>query len=190
VGHTTQRDPIGLAGGVNQYGYAGGDPVNFSDPFGLCPMCVAAGAWALYEAVSGAYDIYKAAKAVADPSASVGEKALTVGLAALSAFGPGGGYTGAVGLATKGAARDALGQLGVEGAQRAAANRAIGRATSKETIDVIQTEGGDVVVKLSRPGRDGHQVIESTIKPDGSKSVVQRAYDSGGNVVHVDPKSP
>jgi hypothetical protein len=27
-----------LAGGLNLYGYAGGDPVNFSDPFGLwCP---------------------------------------------------------------------------------------------------------------------------------------------------------
>ncbi|HEX7595428.1 MAG TPA: RHS repeat-associated core domain-containing protein, partial [Gemmatimonadaceae bacterium] len=31
----TQEDPIGLAGGLNAYGFAGGDPVNFSDPFGL-----------------------------------------------------------------------------------------------------------------------------------------------------------
>ena len=35
TGQFTQQDPIGLAGGVNLYGYAGGDPVNFSDPFGL-----------------------------------------------------------------------------------------------------------------------------------------------------------
>lgn len=34
----TQEDPIGLAGGVNVYGFAAGDPVNFSDPFGLCPV--------------------------------------------------------------------------------------------------------------------------------------------------------
>jgi hypothetical protein len=27
-----------LRGGLNLYGYAGGDPVNFSDPFGLCPI--------------------------------------------------------------------------------------------------------------------------------------------------------
>jgi hypothetical protein len=31
-------DPIGLAGGLNVYGFAGGDPINFSDPFGLCPQ--------------------------------------------------------------------------------------------------------------------------------------------------------
>jgi hypothetical protein len=36
-GPSTQPDPIGLAGGLNLYGYAGGDPINFSDPFGLCP---------------------------------------------------------------------------------------------------------------------------------------------------------
>jgi uncharacterized protein RhaS with RHS repeats len=35
TGCSTQPDPIGLAGGLNQYGYAGGDPVNGSDPFGL-----------------------------------------------------------------------------------------------------------------------------------------------------------
>jgi RHS repeat-associated protein len=39
TGRFTQEDPIGLAGGVNAYGFAAGDPVNFSDPFGLCPTC-------------------------------------------------------------------------------------------------------------------------------------------------------
>jgi RHS repeat-associated protein len=33
----TQEDPIGLAGGINEYGFAASDPVNLSDPFGLCP---------------------------------------------------------------------------------------------------------------------------------------------------------
>ena len=43
-GKFTQEDPIGLAGGVNLYGFAAGDPVNFADPFGLCtpfPECLA-----------------------------------------------------------------------------------------------------------------------------------------------------
>jgi RHS repeat-associated protein len=38
TGRFTQPDPIGLAGGLNLYGFAHGDPVNFSDPFGLCPQ--------------------------------------------------------------------------------------------------------------------------------------------------------
>jgi RHS repeat-associated protein len=37
TGRFSQVDPIGLAGGLNLYGFADGDPVNFSDPFGLCP---------------------------------------------------------------------------------------------------------------------------------------------------------
>ncbi|HET7233590.1 MAG TPA: RHS repeat-associated core domain-containing protein [Longimicrobium sp.] len=43
-GRFTQEDPIGLAGGLNAYGFAEGDPVTFTDPMGLCPPvgdCVA-----------------------------------------------------------------------------------------------------------------------------------------------------
>jgi RHS repeat-associated protein len=36
TGRFTQEDPVGLAGGLNFYGFASGDPLNFSDPFGLC----------------------------------------------------------------------------------------------------------------------------------------------------------
>jgi RHS repeat-associated protein len=41
TGRFTQEDPIGLAGGLNLYGYANGDPVNFSDPFGLASCATA-----------------------------------------------------------------------------------------------------------------------------------------------------
>jgi RHS repeat-associated protein len=37
TGRFTQEDPIGLAGGLNAYGFAQGDPVSYADPFGLCP---------------------------------------------------------------------------------------------------------------------------------------------------------
>ncbi len=33
-GRFTQEDPIGLSGGLNLYGFAAGDPINNSDPFG------------------------------------------------------------------------------------------------------------------------------------------------------------
>ena len=49
----TQQDPIGLAGGLNLYGFADGDPVNYSDPFGLCPLCLAVAAESLEGAVIG-----------------------------------------------------------------------------------------------------------------------------------------
>ncbi|MGH7679896.1 MAG: RHS repeat-associated core domain-containing protein, partial [Gemmatimonadaceae bacterium] len=36
IGRFISEDPIGLAGGINLYAYAGDDPVNFMDPMGLC----------------------------------------------------------------------------------------------------------------------------------------------------------
>jgi hypothetical protein len=36
-GRFTQEDPIGIAGGLNVYGFASGDPVSYTDPYGLKP---------------------------------------------------------------------------------------------------------------------------------------------------------
>jgi RHS repeat-associated protein len=41
TGQFTQTDPIGLAGGLNAYGFAAGDPVSYSDPYGLDPILLA-----------------------------------------------------------------------------------------------------------------------------------------------------
>jgi RHS repeat-associated protein len=35
TGQFTQPDPIGIAGGLNVYGFAAGDPVTYADPYGL-----------------------------------------------------------------------------------------------------------------------------------------------------------
>ena len=43
TGRFTQQDPIGLAGGMNLYGFAAADPVNFSDPLGLNACCFVIG---------------------------------------------------------------------------------------------------------------------------------------------------
>ena len=89
----------------------------------------------------------------------------------------------------KAEARAVLGALAATEPQRASANRAIGRATTTSTVD-ISRQGNDIVVRISRPGRDGYQVIEHVVRPDGSKRVVQYAYDSLGRMVHHDPKAP
>jgi RHS repeat-associated protein len=37
IGRFLNEDPIGLAGGMNLYSFAGDDPINERDPLGLCP---------------------------------------------------------------------------------------------------------------------------------------------------------
>lgn len=92
-------------------------------------------------------------------------------------------------FATKAAAREALAGMGLTEAQNAAARGAISRATATTTIEFIQREGGELLVHLVRPGRNGFQVMQSVISPNGLKSVTQYGIDKVGRVV-IDPKFP
>lgn len=40
IGRFISRDPAGMPDGVNRYAYVGNDPVNYTDPEGLCPTCI------------------------------------------------------------------------------------------------------------------------------------------------------
>ena len=208
----TQEDPIGLAGGTNLYGFADGDPVNYSDPFGLCPipqLCAfiaVAGGSALGAA---AYQVYQNYRSGSDLSAGVGTAAARglrdgaasalagMGIGALAAGAAAGtveaagaaSASSALNLGSKAAARAALAELGLPNAQASAAGSAISRATTTSTIDLIRRESGDVLVNVSRPGRNGFQVMQSVISPNGAKRVTQYTVNRAGRIF-ADPKLP
>jgi RHS repeat-associated protein len=85
TGRFTQEDPIGLAGGLNLYGFASGDPVNYSDPFGLCPNPLATGLGSLQCAIE---DIIAAIKSGPSMLAEFGRDPLKGGFALKLAMVP------------------------------------------------------------------------------------------------------
>lgn len=60
--------------------------------------------------------------------------------------------------ATKAAATEALGTMELPAAQAAAGRSAISRATTKESIELIRQPKGNLMVHLTRPGRNGYAV--------------------------------
>jgi RHS repeat-associated protein len=92
TGQFTQEDPIGLSGGMNLYGFANGDPVNFSDPFGLCPVCIAYGIFEIGASIYDATDLAVTGIKYLRGKASGAELSITAASAAAGVVGFGGGY--------------------------------------------------------------------------------------------------
>jgi RHS repeat-associated protein len=160
TGRFTQEDPIGLAGGLNAYGYANGDPINYSDPFGLkpCPPdndcgpgewgpIVGAGCPAISDACNAAPLIPKSGKeALVKTGVVVGAAALGVaGAAVLDAAGGTGAASemvapteGQVGQITRQLAQ--YGRRSVEKSVRTWERRLTEHLTKLEDI---QARGGD-----------------------------------------------
>ncbi|MCI5143630.1 MAG: hypothetical protein D3909_18275 [Candidatus Electrothrix sp. ATG1] len=81
--------------------YGLNNPYKYADPDGEWAIAVLSALWAAVEAYLSASDAVSTAQTVADPQASLGEKAASVGLFAAGVVGPGGGGSTAFKNASK-----------------------------------------------------------------------------------------
>lgn len=180
-GQFTQEDPIGMAGGMNLYAYAGGDPVRYSDPMGLagCPWhdvaCWEDEAWAASGGtgfsgrvlaplastvleITGATAVDSHAKEAAGGSAgAMGMLAFDLAINAV----PGGGE-----------GKAALSALMKDAAQNPSAWRVVGAFTEAAARKGL--EGGTSIQKVIE-NQVGDRLVEHTLL-DRSGNVVEQHY--------------
>ncbi|HKP76893.1 MAG TPA: RHS repeat-associated core domain-containing protein [Longimicrobiaceae bacterium] len=134
-GRFTQEDPIGLAGGVNVYGFAAGDPVGYDDPSGLCPWCVAA------EIVRGAAEgaVFGAATQIIVNR--IAHRPTFQGVGRSAAEGA------AIGSVTAGIGSAVRGVAAIRSARAAAAARGgvIGYEAASSGFRVLESEGSHII---------------------------------------------
>ncbi len=199
TGRFTQEDPIGLAGGMNLYGFVGGDPVNHTDPFGLCPpgntFCLFSGVFDLAMAkAKGAGQALKDLTPLGDSERSAnafasGRTGVGVAYGALAIVGviPG-GEEGIIG--TKAAVRAGLGKLRLTDDVAKGVRGLLGAGRGEEW-GVHAMEGGGAVVNRFVKGGDGKSSAIYTYLLDKSGNVrgmLQRGFDEAGRLLHFDPK--
>lgn len=92
LGLWLSRDPAGFIDGPNLYAYVLNNPVSYYDPTGEAVPLIIAGAWALFEIGSSAYDIYDAGSTLLNECASTSDKLISMAGLGAGAILPGGGY--------------------------------------------------------------------------------------------------
>jgi RHS repeat-associated protein len=192
TGRFTQEDPIGLAGGLNLYGFAAGDPVNFSDPFGLCPWC---------------FGSFMDPKLVFDMTSQMAfealpydqKRAMVLGMAQRNAQLPimvgsmvsGGGEARAAWTGGRAALRAIIrtgeGWIeGMSGRQALTLSGKLGKGAVDE-ISIAMQEGGNMVATFTRNNANKTRtVLERVIARNGEEtSVISRTYSQSGELLNT-----
>lgn len=189
TGRWTQEDPIGIAGGVNLYQFAGNNPVAYTDPFGLCIWdgCVV-------EAMAIGMVAFGGVRMVAN---LVSGKPATEGVAmdmvsgaagAVSPAPPAGRIAGAIGAAEGAVATGANGSVRV--ASRAEANIAARIWAGIGGKALRDTHAGQVGSRIiGRMSADETRVARfAAPKPNGTTAANLESKITGSNMhVVVDP---
>lgn len=185
TGRFTQEDPTGLAGGLNLYGYAGGDPVNFADPGGefaiAVPLLVGLGG-----AVIGAgVGYYRGGWSGAAKGALIG------GAAGLGV----GGVAVRMGLlpATIGAAALPVAAAGAGGTAGGTTVSAVALDTNAliAVLEGSPTQAASVLTKMAgRSPYVSRTVVREFLRGGGSREALRQFLTShGGGVIAAGPRS-
>jgi RHS repeat-associated protein len=162
TGRFTQEDPVGLAGGLNIYGFADGDPVNYGDPFGLCPSCLGAVAgvvtgFTIARVIGADYDWEDAARDAVLGAAGAG---LVAKLGKLNAL-----RKAAAALRAEAKAAERLSQIGLTKAETIAMRnffRSGGRVTKGLTRDALLKYRAAAERALA--GEGGKRVTDTVVR--------------------------
>jgi RHS repeat-associated protein len=188
TGRFTQEDPIGLAGGMNLYGYANGNPLSYSDPFGLCKN-------ARGEEVNPAecdkplVDVSAGTFAVASGVFGIVRGAVGAGISAIGEALSARAATRATETVLFEGGKDALKQAlseGVEGINSQQA-RTLLKNLGEGSVDKIRIVTGEngLVSYSTRAGRNGYQTLARMLDESGNlRRMAQGAWDRAGKFVH------